>query len=196
MKPLKLKVILGSTREGRFSEYAGAWMLDLAKKHPELEAEVLDLRDYEMPFFDQMATPSSKTEPYTHPAVQKWTAKIAEADAFVVIAPEYNRGIPGVLKNAIDWVYPEWNKKAIGYVGYGTAMGARSIEHLRTSAIEQQMVPVRQAVHIAAPWTMRENFVGPMKPGSLDQFERDAQTMLGQLKEWGEAGRTLREKAA
>ncbi len=194
MKPLKLKIILGSTREGRFSEYAGAWMKDQATKHPEFDAEVLDLRNFEMPFFDQMATPSSKSEPYAHPAVAAWTAKIAEGDAFVIIAPEYNRGIPGVLKNAIDWVYPEWNKKAVGYIGYGTAMGARSVEHLRTAAIEQQMVPVRQAVHIAAPWMLRENFTGPMKPGSLDAFERDAQTMLDQLKEWGEATRTMRQK--
>ncbi len=193
-QPLKMKIILGSTREGRFSEYAGAWMREQAQKHPEFDAEVLDLRDYEMPFFDQMATPSSKTEPYAHPAVQKWTAKIAEGDVFIIVAPEYNRGIPGVLKNAIDWVYPEWNKKAISYIGYGTAMGARSIEHLRSSAIEQQMVPVRQAVHIAAPWTMRENFTGPVNPGSFDQFENGAQTMLEQLKEWGEATRSMRQK--
>ena len=194
MKPLKLKIILGSTREGRFSEYAGAWMLEQSKKHPELETEILDLRDYEMPFFDQMATPSSKTEPYAHPAVQKWTAKIADGDAFVIIAPEYNRGIPGVLKNAIDWVYPEWNKKAAGYVGYGTAMGARSVEHLRSSAIEQQMVPVRQAVHIAAPWALRDNFTGPLKPGALEPFERDAATMLTQLTEWADAARGMRLK--
>ena len=194
MTPLKLKIILGSTREGRFSEYAGAWMKDQAAKHPEFETEVLDLRDYDMPFFDQMATPSSKTEPYKNEAVARWTAKIAEADVFIIIAPEYNRGITGVLKNAIDWVYPEWNKKAISYVGYGTAMGSRAVEHLRTSAIEQQMVPVRQAVHIAAPWTLRDNFTGPLKPGALDPFERDAATMLEQLKEWGTATRGMRQK--
>ncbi len=192
MKPLKLKIILGSTREGRFSDAAGAWALEQAKKHDGFEAEVLDLRDYEMPFFDQMATPSSKTEPYSHPAVAKWTAKIAEADAFVIIAPEYDRGVPAVLKNAFDWVFGEWQKKPIGFVGYGTTGGSRSVDSLRTSAIELQMVPVRTAVHITAHWTLRENFTGPLKPGSLDQFEGGAAMMLGQLKEWGVATRTMR----
>ncbi len=196
MAKLKLKIILGSTRDGRFSEYAGAWMGEHAAKHSAFDTEVLDLREYEMPFFDQMATPSSKSEPYAHPAVARWTTKIAEADAFVIIAPEYNRGVPGVLKNAIDWVYSEWNKKSIGYVGYGSAMGARSVEHLRASAIELQMVPVRQAVHIAAPWTLRENFTGPLKQGALSEFDHSAQMMLEQIAEWGEAGRAWRAKSA
>lgn len=189
---LKLKIILGSTREGRFSEIAGSWAREQAKKHPEFDAEILDLREYEMPFFDQMATPSSKTAAYTHPVVQKWTAKVAEGDAFVIIAPEYDRSIPGVLKNAIDWVYPEWNKKPVGYVGYGTVGGARAIEHLRSAAIELQMVPVRQAVHIPAHWTLRENMVGALIPGSLDQYEHSAKTMYEQLAEWGKATQTMR----
>lgn len=193
MTPLKLKIILGSTREGRFSDLAGQWALTQAKKHPEFDAEVLDLRDFDLPFFDQAETPSSKKAPYTHPVVQKWTAKIAEGDVFVIIAPEYNRSIPGVLKNAIDWVYPEWNKKAVGYVAYGTAGGARSVEHLRAVAVEQQMVSVRGAVHIPAHWTLRDE-TGALKAGALDQYEHSAETLFIQLKEWGEAARTMRTK--
>lgn len=192
MTKLKLKIILGSTRPGRFSDTAGAWALAQAAKHPEFETEVLDLRDYEMPFFNEAVTPSSKTEPYTNAAVANWTAKLAEADAFVVISPEYDRGVPAVLKNAFDWVYGEWHKKPIGFIGYGTTGGSRSVDNLRTSAIELQMVPVRQGVHIIAHWMLRENFTGPLKPGSLDQYEPAASAMYDQLKEWGTAGRTLR----
>lgn len=192
MAALKLKILLGSTRPGRFSDAAAAWTLAQAKKRPAFEAEVLDLRDYEMPFFNEEATPSAKTEPYKNAAVVQWTKKLAEADAFVVIAPEYDRGVPAVLKNAIDWVYEEWHKKAIGYIGYGTTGGSRSVDSLRTSAIELQMVPVRQGVHIVAPWLLRENFTGPLKQGALDQYEHAANAMFDQLEEWGNAGRTLR----
>lgn len=193
---LKLKIILGSTREGRFSDTAGAWALEQAKKHPEFETEILDLRDYEMPFFDQAVTPSSMTESYANPVVQKWTAKIADADAFIVIAPEYDRGVPAVLKNAFDWVYGAWHKKAIGFVGYGTTGGSRSVDSLRTSAIELQMVPVRQGVHIFAHWLLRENYTGPLKSGALDQYEHAAEAMLGQLKEWGTAAKAMRNEIA
>ncbi len=192
MKPLKLKIILGSTREGRFSDTAGTWALEQAKKHPEFDTEIVDLRDYAMPFFDQAVTPSSKTEPYTNEAVARWTAKVADGDAFLVIAPEYDLGVPAVLKNAVDWVYGEWHKKPVGFVGYGTTGGSRSVDSLRTSAIELQMVPVRQAVHIVAHWNLRENFTGPLKPGALDQYEGNASAMLDQIKEWGEATRRMR----
>ncbi len=193
---LKLKIILGSTRPGRFSDTAGAWALEQVKKNPAFEPEILDLRDYEMPFFNEEATPSSKQAPYSNPVVAKWTAKIAEADAFLVITPEYDRGVPAVLKNAFDWVYGEWHKKPIGFVGYGTTGGSRSVDSLRTSAIELQMVPVRQGVHIVAHWTLRENFTGPLKPGALDQYEGNAEAMLGQLKEWGEATKGMRGNQA
>ena len=192
MKPLKLKIILGSTRPGRFSDTAGAWALEQAKKHPEFETEILDLRDFDMPFFNEEATPSSKAAPYTNPAVAAWTTKVADADAFIVISPEYDRGVPAVLKNAFDWVYGEFHKKPIGFVGYGTTGGSRSVDNLRTSAIELQMVPVRQGVHIVAHWMLRENYTGPLKPGSLDQYEANASAMLDQLKEWGDATRTMR----
>lgn len=195
-KKLTLKIILGSTRDGRFSDIAGQWAKAQADKHPEFETEILDLRDYALPFFDQAVTPSSKKEPYAHPEVAKWTAQIAEADAFVIVAPEYNRGVPGVLKNALDWVFGEWAKKPVGYVGYGTTGGSRSVDSLRTSAVELQMVPVRTAVHIPEHWTLRENMSGALIPGSLDKFEYSANLMLSQVKEWATATRGMRQIAA
>jgi len=86
--------------------------------------------------------------PYEHEVVKKWTAAIAQSDGFVFVTPEYNYGPAAVLKNAIDWVYPEWNRKAVGFVSYGSAMGARGVQRLRETAIELQLAPVRSSVHI------------------------------------------------
>lgn len=145
--PLSIKIILGSTRQGRFSEKPGAWIKGVVEATG-ATAELLDLRDYPMPFFDEAVTPSYKTEQYANPAVESFRLKIAEGDAFIVVAPEYNHGYPAVLKNALDYVYQEWNKKPIGFVAYGSAMGARSVEQLRQVAVELQMAPIRNAIHM------------------------------------------------
>ena len=188
---ISLKIILGSVRDGRFSERLAPWVLEQVEKHGGFDAELLDLRDYEMPFFDQSASPSSKQEPYKDEAVARWTQKIAEADAFLFIMPEYNRSVPGVLKNAIDWVYPEWNRKAAGFIGYGTVGGARAIEHARGMAAELQMATVRQAVNIVAHWNLQEEG-GSIRNGALSEFERGAAALLEQLKWWGSALKVAR----
>src|SRR6202162_4843697 len=131
-----ISVIVGSTRGGRFSEKPATWFLQHLKKREDVDARLLDLRDFPMPFFDQPATPAMPGRaPYRHEAVQRWTAAIAEADGFAFVAPEYNYGPSAVLKNALDWVYPEWNRKAAAFVSYGSAMGARGIQQLRLTAI-------------------------------------------------------------
>src|SRR6266481_6795301 len=107
-QPLHIKVIIGSIREGRFSEKTANWIFGEAKNLEGVTAELLDLRDYPMPFFNEAVTPSYMKEPYANPVVQKWTAKIAEGDAFIIVTPEYNHGYPAVLKNALDYVYREW----------------------------------------------------------------------------------------
>jgi len=145
---ITVKVIAGSTREGRFSDKAALWIAGELKKQDGVAVEVLDLRDYDMPFFNEPMSPSFKKEPYKNDAVARFTAKIAEGDAFVMVTPEYNRGTSGVLKNAIDWVYPEWNKKPVSFVSYGSVGGSRAVEQLRLTAIELQMVPIRTAIHI------------------------------------------------
>jgi len=109
---------------------------------------VLDLRDYDMPFFNEPVSPSFKKEPYKNEAVARFTKKIEEGDAFVMVTPEYNHGTSGVLKNALDWIYPEWNNKPVAFVSYGSGGGARAIEQLRMNAVELQMAPIRAAVHI------------------------------------------------
>ena len=127
-----ISVIVGSTRDGRFSEKPAKWILDHLKKRDGVDARLLDLLDFPMPFFDQPTTPATPGRPaFEHEVVQRWTTAIAESDGFVFVTPEYNYGPAAVLKNAIDWVYPEWHRKPAGFVSYGSAMGARGVQQLR-----------------------------------------------------------------
>ena len=192
---LKVKIILGSTRPARFSEHAGGWILEQAKKIAGIETEILDLRDYAMPFFNEAVTPSAKKEDYADEAVQRWTKKIKEADGFIIVAPEYNHGYTAVLKNALDYVSTEWNNKPVGFVAYGSAGGARAVEQLRAVAIELQMAPVRNAVHIMAPWFLRDE-KGNLKSGALDSYQGAAEALLTQLVWWAKALQAARSTQA
>ena len=187
---LKIKVILGSTRQGRFGEQPARWITGRAKAKG-FDVELLDLRDYPLPFFDEPMSPSMKKEPYANPVVVAWTAKIAEADGFIVVTPEYNHATSGVLKNAIDYVGPEWNKKAVGFVSYGTVGGARAVDQLRQVFPELQAMTVRVAVTMVAPWALPKNADGTT---DLSSFNGQGDTMLDQLSWWGEALRAAREK--
>jgi NAD(P)H-dependent FMN reductase len=127
-----ISVIVGSTRQGRFSEKPAQWIFQHLEKRNGVEARLLDLRDYPMPFFDQPAFPAAPGRPpYEVEVVKNWTSEIARADGFVFVTPEYNYGPSAVLKNEIDWVYSEWHRKAAAFVSYGSAMGARSVQQLR-----------------------------------------------------------------
>src|ERR1700721_108798 len=122
-----ISVIVGSTREGRFSEKPAKWILQHLKNREDVDARLLDLRDFPMPFFDQPATPAMPGRAsYKNEVVQRWTAAIAQSDGFVFVTPEYNYGTSAVLKNAIDWVYPEGHRKAVGLGGLGSPMAARA----------------------------------------------------------------------
>jgi NAD(P)H-dependent FMN reductase len=147
---LKIKVIVGSTRANRFSEKPAHFIFDEIKKVAGVDAELLDLRDYPLPFFNEAQSPMMLKGMYSDETAKKWSAKIQEADAFIVITPEYNHGAPAVLKNAFDWLSPEWAKKPIGFVSYGVVGGARSVEQLRLTAIELSMVPTRNAINISS----------------------------------------------
>lgn len=139
-QPLKIKIILGSSRTNRFSDKAGDWVSQEMKKHENVDIEILDLREYDLPFYDEVKSNDEK--------VKNFQNKIKEADAFIVIAPEYNHGPTAVLKNAFDWAYEEWNYKPIAFVGYGSVGAARSIEQLKLISIELKMIPIRTSVHI------------------------------------------------
>ncbi|MEM4625604.1 MAG: NAD(P)H-dependent oxidoreductase [Candidatus Pacearchaeota archaeon] len=147
-KKLILKIIIGSTREGRFSEKVAKWVFNEIKSDPEIICEILDLRDYPMPFFNSAIYPSLANKKYDNPVIQEWSNKIDEADGFLIISPEYNAGYPAVLKNALDVIYPEWNKKPVGFISYGSVMGSRSIEQLKQVSLSLQMHPIKNSINI------------------------------------------------
>ena len=191
----KIAVILGSTRPKRFGEKPARWIFDEVKKRKGVEVEFLDLRDYPMPFYDQPASPAWMQGEFGTDVVKRWTRKIAEADGFIIIAAEYNRGYTAVLKNAIDFVYKEWNNKPVGFVSYGAVGGTRAVEQLRLVAIEMQMAPVRQAVHLPLDLYMSMmNEEAPVDAARFAPVQQAADTMLDQLLVWAEALKTVREK--
>jgi len=146
--PLKIHVILASTREKRFGDKLARYLFDELSKRNDVEAELVDLRDWPLPFFDAPTAPALTKEPSSHEIVNRWAAKIREADGYLVVTPEYNHGYPAVLKNAIDWLFHEWAKKPIAFASYGNAGGARAIEQLREVVIEVELVPLRDAIHL------------------------------------------------
>jgi NAD(P)H-dependent FMN reductase len=195
MANLKIAVIIGSTRPNRFSEKPAKWIFEEAKKLPNADVELIDLRDHPLPFLDQPVSPSMNVSgDYGSAAVNAWSALIASKDAYIIVSPEYNRGTSAVLKNALDSVYKEWNNKAVGFVSYGNAGGARAVEQLRLSAIELQMAPVRTAVHIhghiAFPIIMGKAEWNAETEAGL---KGAADTMLGQLTMWATALKGARE---
>jgi NAD(P)H-dependent FMN reductase len=190
-----ISIIMGSIREGRFSEKPARWILQHLKRRDGVDARRLDLRDFPMPFFDQPVPPSTPgKQPYADENVKRWTAAIAESDGFVFVTPEYNYGAPPVLKNALDWVYPEWNRKAAGFVSYGSAMGARSVQQLRETAIELQLAPVRSSVHIPVP-TLWAHYKGGDVDAGLAELEAPAAKLIDDLLWWTAALKTARQGA-
>ena len=147
MSKPKIAIVVGSTRAARFADAPTQWIAKIAKTHADIDVEIVDLRDWPLPFFDEVA--SSAWAPSQNEVAQRWQKKVAEFDGFIFTAAEYNHAPTGVLKNAIDYAANEWNKKPAGFVGYGSVGGARAVEQLRLIAVELQMAPVKSAVHIA-----------------------------------------------
>jgi NAD(P)H-dependent FMN reductase len=193
MSKPKIAVIISSTRDSRFGEKPAQWIFDLASKHEAFDVELVDIRDFELPFFNEVA--SNLWVPSKDPKAIAWQKKIAQFDGYIFVVAEYNRSITGALKNALDQAYVEWNRKPAGIVGYGSVGAARAVEHLRTIMTELQMVSTRTAVHIGGsefytvwgggknePMSAIEGVIGP-----------SAKDMLDQLEWWVSATRTQRE---
>ena len=188
-EPLRIGVVLGSTRAGRFADKPAEWLLGIAKKRANATFEPVDLRDYPMPFFDEPKSPMR--EPPRNEIARKWAQKVGELDAFIFVTPEYNRSIPAVLKNALDYVYAEFNRKPAAFVAYGNAGGARAVEQLRLMLVELQVAPLRNAVHVG-----RIEFMGMLLNGKtfgdFPHLEQAAEAMLDDLTWWGQTLRTGR----
>jgi NAD(P)H-dependent FMN reductase len=146
MSKSKIGIILSTTRAGRFADKVAAWLLELAAARQGVEFELVDLRDYPLPFFDEPASPLRA--PPKNEIARRWTKKLDAFDGFIFVTAEYNHGIPAVLKNAIDYAYQQFVKKPAAYVGYGGVGAARAIEQLRLINIEQQMAPLKSSVHV------------------------------------------------
>ncbi|HYR34303.1 MAG TPA: NAD(P)H-dependent oxidoreductase [Burkholderiales bacterium] len=183
MKP-NIAVIIGTTRAARFGEKPARWIYDIARARHDMSVQLIDLRDYPMPFFDEVA--SNAWVPSKNEVAQRWQKKVAEFDGYVFVTAEYNRSMPAVLKNALDYAYPEWNRKPAAFVGYGSVGAARSIEHLRLSCVELQMAPTRHGVHIQGA-----DFMAVWQQGKdikeLGYLEPSAKSMLDDLHWWASA---------
>ena len=186
----KIAVIVGSTRAARFGEKPARWIHDIASRRPDMAVELVDLRDYPMPFFDEVA--SNAWAPSRNEVAQRWQKKVAEFDGYIFVTAEYNRSIPAVLKNALDYAYPEWNRKPMAVVGYGSVGAARAAEQLRLIAVELQMAPIRTGVHIQgadfmAVWKNEKQIA------ELTYLQQNATDMLDQLVWWSKALKAARE---
>ena len=186
----RIGIILGSTRPNRNGEQVARWVYDIASRRSDAEFELVDLRDYPLPHLDEPLPPSMGQ--YQNDHTKAWADKIASFDGFVIVTPEYNHSTSGVLKNAIDYLYAEWNNKAVGFVSYGGVGGARAAEHLRLVAGELQMADVRQQVALSM-LTEFENF-SVFKPGDYNLAALGI--LLDQVVAWSTALAPLRQPAA
>jgi NAD(P)H-dependent FMN reductase len=183
----KIAIIMGSTRPGRNGEAVARWVYDIASKRNDAEYELVDIKDYNLPHLDELAPPSLGQ--YEQPHTLRWAEKIASFDGYVFVTPEYNHSTSGALKNAIDFLYAEWNNKAAGFVSYGSLGGARAVEHLRLVMGELQVADVRTQAALSL-FIDFENF-STFKPAAHQANTVNA--MLDQVVAWSGALALLRE---
>ena len=183
---MNVAIITGSTRPGRKSEAVARWVFDIASRRSDATFEVVDIAAFDLPLLDEAVPPIMHQ--YEKPHTNAWAAKIASFDAFVFVTPEYNHSTSGALKNAIDFLFREWNDKAAGFVGYGGMGGARAVEHLRLVMGELKVADVRAQVALSL-YNDFENF-STFKPRL--QQEAAVNAMIDDLIAWGEALKTMR----
>ena len=183
---LKIAIVIGRTRPGRNGEAVSRWVYEIAKSRGDAEYERVDIKDYSLPLLDEPIPPSMGQYSKEHTKI--WSAKIDSFDAYVFVTPEYNHGIPGALKNAIDFLFKEWNNKVAGFVSYGSAGGVRAVEQLRLVMAEVKVATVRAQVQLSL-YTDFENF-SIFKPHHI--HEKSINTMLDELVAWAGAMKSLR----
>jgi NAD(P)H-dependent FMN reductase len=193
MNKLKIGIVISTTRATRFGHKPAEWVKSIAAERSDMSVEILDLRDYPMPFFDEVA--SNAWVPTTNEVARRWQKKVAEFDGFIFVTAEYNHGIPAVLKNALDFAYPEWNKKAAALVGYGAVGGSRAVEQLRLVAAELQLATIRTGVYIQGA-----DFMAALREGKdlkeIAHLQQGVRDMLDQLAWWTAALKTARQQNA
>ncbi len=183
---MHIQVIIGSVRRGRRAGAIGEWVVSHIAAQSDMTVEVVDLRDWNLPYFDAALPPIAGN--YADPLQRRWADTISRGDAYLFICPEYNHGYPAPLKNAIDFIYGEWGRKPASIVSYGSVGGARSVEQLRLVLIELQIAPLRDAVHLV---NVSRKFDGLSFAGDSDD-DRQLNTVLEELRWWGVALRHAR----
>lgn len=187
---IRIKIITGSVRPGRFNIQPATWIYKLAKKRTDIKAELLDLQEVNLPFLDEPAPPSLRQ--YSKEHTKKWSKKISEADGFIFVTPEYNHGISPVLKNAIDYLFYEWHYKPVSFVSYGSlAAGSRAVEHWRSIAAEIKMYDLREQVMLPNYW---ENLDENGKYQFNEKQEKSANEMLDSLIFWAKKMKEARKE--
>ncbi|CDZ60903.1 NADPH-dependent FMN reductase [Neorhizobium galegae] len=190
----KIAVVIGSTRPTRFADKPAQWMLKQAQARDDIEVELVDLRDHPLPFFDEMA--SNMWMPSQNTQAVRWQETVGRFDGYIFVVAEYNHSLTGVLKNALDQAYKEWNRKPFTAIGYGGTGASRAVEHLRGIGVELQMVSTHAAVHIGGGDFMAVAPRGGNKP--IEEIEANllpsAKTALDELVWWAKA--TMAAKAA
>lgn len=173
---LRLVILIASTRQGRFGPTIAGWFHNEVRRHKDFDADLIDLADIALPQV-MGATPLPETAAIA--------ARLENAEAFVVVTPEYNHSFPAPLKNFIDWHNKEWQAKPIGFVSYGGRSGGlRAVEQLRQVFAELHAVTVRNTVSFHDAWS---NFDSEGQPSNPDAFESAARSMLTQILWWGRA---------
>lgn len=186
---MHIQIINGSVREGRVAKPVADWAFGVASDRQDFSVEMIDLKEQDLPMFDLPKSPIMGN--YESPIQQKWADKIAQGDAYIFISPEYNHGYSPALKNALDYLYAEWNRKPASVVTYGGVQGARSLEQLRQVMIELQIVPLRDATHILNVWNkVKED---RFTPEEIDT--KQLNKMLDELTWWGKVLHQARESA-
>ncbi|GIF15661.1 NADPH-dependent FMN reductase [Actinoplanes teichomyceticus] len=186
---VRIAIVVGSTRPGRNSEAVAGWVHEQASRRGDAQFELVDIATFDLPILDEPVPPSMGQ--YSKEHTKRWAAKIAEFDGYVFVTPEYNHGPSGALKNALDYLYGEWNNKAAGFVSYGSAGGTRAVEQLRLIAAELQMATVRSQVALSL-FTDFENF-STFRPTA--NHDAAMNTMFEQLVSWSTAMKTVREQS-
>lgn len=177
---MKLMLINGSVREGRVSDKVQAWALGVLKQDNDLDIDVADLKEVDLPFFNEATTPSMAHDQFQNPKANAWAQRVRAAEAFIFITPEYNHGPSAVMKNAIDWLYDSWHYKPVGFISYGgLAAGTRAVQQLKQNILHVKLFPINSNVHIPNVGTAFDAQGNPVFPGLNDNLAK----LVAELKE-------------
>ena len=183
---IRIAIVLGSTRPGRLGKAVADWVQSRASERGDATFDVLDVADFDLPLLDEPLPPSLGRYSLGHP--QAWAEAVDGFDRSIFVPGEYNHSIPGALKNAVDYLYKEWNNKAAGFVSYGSSGGIRAVEHFRGVAAELQMADVR--AQVALP--LATEFVNYRAFVPTEAAEQSLQILFDQVVAWAGALKTLR----